>query len=46
VGIRVSEVKPGEFDAIIIPGGVGRPDKLRRYKEVLHIVKRRMKRER
>ena len=37
--INASEVKPLNFDAIIIPGGVGCPDKLRRYKEILKIVK-------
>jgi protease I len=37
--INASEVKPSNFDAIIIPGGVSCPDKLRRYKEILEIVK-------
>lgn len=40
VDIKASEVKPEEFDGVIIPGGVGCPDKLRRHREVLDIVKK------
>ena len=36
---KVSDVKPEEFDAVIIPGGTRCPDRLRRYNEVLKIVK-------
>ncbi len=39
VTIRVSDVKPEEFDAVIIPGGTICPDRLRRHNEVLKIVK-------
>ncbi len=40
VDIKASEVKPEEFDAVVIPGGVRCPDRLRRHREVLDIVKR------
>lgn len=40
VDVKVSEVKPEEFDAVIIPGGVRCPDRLRRHREVLDIVKK------
>jgi len=33
-----AEVKPEEFDCVIIPGGWA-PDRLRRYREVLDFVK-------
>jgi len=40
VDIRASEVKTEKFDALIIPGGVRCPDRLRRHKEVLDIVRK------
>lgn len=40
VDIKASEVKPEEFDAVVIPGGVRCPDRLRRHREVLDIVKK------
>lgn len=40
VDIKASEVKPEQFDAVIIPGGVRCPDRLRRHREVLDIVKK------
>ncbi|MEM3608019.1 MAG: type 1 glutamine amidotransferase domain-containing protein [Candidatus Bathyarchaeia archaeon] len=39
VDVEVSKVDPSEFDALIIPGGVRCPDRLRRYREVLELVK-------
>jgi protease I len=39
VDATLSEVDPARFDALIIPGGVKCPDRLRRYKEVLELVK-------
>lgn len=40
VDIKASEVKPEEFDAVVIPGGVRCPDRLRRHREVLDVVKK------
>ncbi len=40
VDIEASKVNPDGFDALIIPGGVGCPDKLRRHIEILDIVKK------
>ena len=36
---EISECRPEDFDAVIIPGGYA-PDKLRTYDEVLHIVRK------
>jgi protease I len=33
-----SQIKPGDYDALLVPGGWA-PDKLRRFKEVIDIVK-------
>ena len=37
--ITLSQINPDEYDGLIIPGGFA-PDKLRRYKEVLDLVKK------
>ncbi|MEK7608217.1 MAG: type 1 glutamine amidotransferase domain-containing protein [Patescibacteria group bacterium] len=37
--ITFSQVKPDDYDGVIIPGGFA-PDKLRRYKEVLDLVRK------
>jgi len=37
--IAVSKVNPGEIDVLIVPGGYA-PDKLRRYPEVLELVRK------
>lgn len=39
VDVELSEVDPNRFDALIIPGGVRCPDRLRRYREVLELVR-------
>lgn len=36
--ISIQQIKPGDFDGVIIPGGYA-PDMLRRYKEVVDFVK-------
>lgn len=38
VDTQVGEVRPGEFDALVIPGGYA-PDKMRRVPELLQIVR-------
>ena len=35
---EISEVKPGDYDALVLPGGVMNPDKLRLNKEVVRFV--------
>lgn len=39
VDASIAEVKPGDFDGVIIPGGYA-PDILRRYDKVVNFVKR------
>jgi protease I len=36
---RLNEVKPGEFDALLLPGGVMNPDKLRMEAKAVEFVK-------
>ncbi len=40
VDATVSELKPAEFDAVVIPGGVAGPDRMRRHKEILDFVRK------
>ena len=37
--ITLNQVRPDDYDGVVIPGGFA-PDKLRRYKEVLDLVKK------
>lgn len=39
VDATVAELKSKEFDAVVIPGGVAGPDRLRRHKEILDFVR-------
>lgn len=36
---KVAELKPEDFDAIVIPGGEVGPDRMRRHKEILDFVR-------
>src|SRR3990170_7807233 len=38
VDATVASLNPKEFDAVVIPGGVAGPDRLRRHREVLDLV--------
>jgi len=38
VDVSVEEVSPGDFDAVIIPGGYA-PDRIRRHQELLDLVR-------
>jgi len=40
VDATVAELKPKDFDAVVIPGGVAGPDRLRRHDEVLDFVRK------
>src|SRR5271170_4691909 len=35
----ISEAKPGDYDNLVLPGGVANPDKLRTHPEVIKFVK-------
>lgn len=37
--VRAADVDPDDFDGVIIPGGTVSPDRLRRHKEVLDLVR-------
>ena len=37
--VRVEDIDPKDFDAVVIPGGVRCPDLLRRHEKVLNLVK-------
>ena len=39
VEARVGDLKPEDFDAVVIPGGVAGPDRMRRHREVLDFVR-------
>lgn len=39
VDSTVSELMPKDFDAVVIPGGVAGPDRMRRHKEILDFVR-------
>ncbi|NCY24482.1 MAG: peptidase C56, partial [Alphaproteobacteria bacterium] len=39
VDMLVSEVKASDFDALVLPGGVGNPDKLRADDKAVRFVK-------
>ena len=39
VDVKIPRVNARKFDALVIPGGVRCPDRLRRYREVLELVK-------
>jgi protease I len=40
VDTTVASLNPDEFDAVVIPGGVQGPDRMRRHREILDFVKR------
>lgn len=40
VDATVASLNPKEFDAVVIPGGVAGPDRLRRHREVLDLVRK------
>jgi len=40
VDATVASLNPKEFDAVVIPGGVAGPDRLRRHNEVLDLVRK------
>src|SRR5438105_14195581 len=37
--MAAAELKANDFDAVVVPGGVARPDKMRRHKEILSSVR-------
>ena len=37
--LSVADLKAKDFDAVIVPGGVACPDRLRRHKEILNFVR-------
>ncbi len=39
VDATVSELRPKDFHAVVIPGGVAGPDRMRRHKEILDFVR-------
>ena len=39
VDAAAADLRPKDFDAVVIPGGVAGPDKMRRHKEVLDFVR-------
>jgi len=39
VEMTVSEAKPGDFDALVLPGGVANPDQLRLSKESIDFIR-------
>lgn len=39
VDMSTTDLKAKEFDAVVIPGGVAAPDRMRRHKEVLSFVR-------
>jgi protease I len=39
VDVAAADLKANDFDAVVIPGGVAGPDKMRRHKEVLAFVR-------
>lgn len=36
---KVSDLRPKDFDAVVIPGGVAGPDRMRRHKEIIDFVR-------
>jgi protease I len=38
--LRIDEVDPGEFDALLLPGGVGNPDQLRMNEQAVSLIRR------
>jgi protease I len=38
--LRIDEVEPGEFDALLLPGGVGNPDQLRMNGQAVSLIRR------
>jgi protease I len=38
--LRIDEVDPGEFDALLLPGGVGNPDQLRMNGQAVSLIRR------
>ena len=38
--LRIDEVDPGEFDALLLPGGVGNPDQLRMNEQAVGLIRR------
>jgi protease I len=38
--LRIDEVDPGEFDALLLPGGVGNPDQLRMNERAVSLIRR------
>jgi len=39
VDVPASELKAKDFDAVVIPGGVAGPDRMRRHKEILSFIR-------
>ncbi len=39
VDAAAADLRPKDFDAVVIPGGVAGPDKMRRHKEILDFVR-------
>ncbi|MDV3257861.1 MAG: type 1 glutamine amidotransferase [Sphingomonas sp.] len=37
--LKIDEVDPGEFDALLLPGGVGNPDQLRMNRRAIEIIR-------
>ncbi len=40
VNVKVDEANPDDYDALVLPGGVINPDKLRRSEEAVEFIKR------
>lgn len=38
--LRIDEVESGEFDALLLPGGVGNPDQLRMNEQAVSLIRR------
>ena len=38
--LGIDEVEPGEFDALLLPGGVGNPDQLRMNERAVSLIRR------
>lgn len=39
VDLRAADLRANDLDAVVIPGGVAGPDKMRRHKEILDLVR-------
>jgi protease I len=38
--LTIGEVEPGEYDALLLPGGVGNPDQLRMDEQAIAVIRR------